>query len=250
MPRLPPRGRQTSARGALGLARARAGAGRRRAAARVALALAGGAPRGVCRPGAGHPGAVRGQREHHARRARPARAGGARSHRRWSSCRRAWPSGCWPSRPWRRCRWPPGTRCWPGGSGGWRCCSSRWSRPPGGAAGRGARRRWSRCSGRSAWPGSRQPRAVLWWMWALTLVPWLLWLTGDVPDLNGPAGASLVFTAAAIAVDSLRLPAASPSVRWPPRPSGPRPSRTGGPCWRSAPASRGNCTTWSPITCR
>ena len=52
--------------------------------------------------------------------------------------------------------------------------------------------------------GLRQPRAVLWWMWALTLVPWLLWLTGEVRDLNGPVGASLVFTAAAIAVDSLR----------------------------------------------
>ena len=52
--------------------------------------------------------------------------------------------------------------------------------------------------------GLRQPRAVLWWMWALTLVPWLVWLTGKVQDLNGPVGASLVFTAAAIAVDSLR----------------------------------------------
>jgi signal transduction histidine kinase len=41
-------------------------------------------------------------------------------------------------------------------------------------------------------------------MWALTLLPWLLWLIRDVRDLNGPVGASLVFTTAAIAVDSLR----------------------------------------------
>jgi signal transduction histidine kinase len=52
--------------------------------------------------------------------------------------------------------------------------------------------------------GVRQSRSALWWMWALTLVPWLFWLVGEVRDRNGPVGASLVFTAAAIAVDSLR----------------------------------------------
>jgi len=52
--------------------------------------------------------------------------------------------------------------------------------------------------------GVRQPRAALAWMWALTLVPWLLWLTSRIQDLNGPASASVVFTAAAIVVDSLR----------------------------------------------
>jgi signal transduction histidine kinase len=52
--------------------------------------------------------------------------------------------------------------------------------------------------------GVRQSRPALWWMWALTLVPWLFWLVGDVRDLNGPVSASLVFTAAGIAVDSLR----------------------------------------------
>jgi signal transduction histidine kinase len=52
--------------------------------------------------------------------------------------------------------------------------------------------------------GVRQSRPALWWMWVLTLGPWLFWLVGDVRDLNGPIGASLVFTAAAIAVDSLR----------------------------------------------
>jgi signal transduction histidine kinase len=51
--------------------------------------------------------------------------------------------------------------------------------------------------------GIRQPRAQLWWMWALTLVPWWLWLATDVPNLDGPAGAAFVFTFAAIAVDSL-----------------------------------------------
>jgi signal transduction histidine kinase len=38
-------------------------------------------------------------------------------------------------------------------------------------------------------------------MWALTLIPWWLWLAG-MPDLTGPAGATIVFTAAVIAVDS------------------------------------------------
>jgi signal transduction histidine kinase len=49
----------------------------------------------------------------------------------------------------------------------------------------------------------RHQRAALWWMWALTLVPWWLWLAKDVPDLNGPASATVVFTAVAIAVDSV-----------------------------------------------
>jgi signal transduction histidine kinase len=50
--------------------------------------------------------------------------------------------------------------------------------------------------------GVRYQRPVLWWMWALSLIPWWLWLTADVPDLNGPASATVVFTAMAIAVDS------------------------------------------------
>jgi signal transduction histidine kinase len=49
----------------------------------------------------------------------------------------------------------------------------------------------------------RHQRPALWWMWALTLIPWWLWLATDVPDLNGPASATVVFTAAAIAVDSV-----------------------------------------------
>jgi signal transduction histidine kinase len=40
-------------------------------------------------------------------------------------------------------------------------------------------------------------------MWALTLIPWWLWLTADVPNLDGPASATIVFAAVAIAVDSL-----------------------------------------------
>jgi signal transduction histidine kinase len=49
----------------------------------------------------------------------------------------------------------------------------------------------------------RQRRALLWWMWALTLIPWSGWLIKDIPDLNGPASATMVFTAVAIVVDSV-----------------------------------------------
>jgi signal transduction histidine kinase len=49
----------------------------------------------------------------------------------------------------------------------------------------------------------RQRRAALWWMWALTLIPWCGWLIKDVPDLNGPASATVGFTAAAIVMDSV-----------------------------------------------
>src|SRR5215467_9066418 len=51
--------------------------------------------------------------------------------------------------------------------------------------------------------GVRQWRPELWWMWALSLIPWWLWLAADVPDLSGPASATIVFTAAVIAVDSI-----------------------------------------------
>ena len=36
--------------------------------------------------------------------------------------------------------------------------------------------------------GIRQPRPALCWMWALTLIPWWLWLAADIHDLNGPVG--------------------------------------------------------------
>jgi signal transduction histidine kinase len=49
----------------------------------------------------------------------------------------------------------------------------------------------------------RQRRPALWWMWALTLIPWCGWLIKDIPDLKGPASATLVFAVAAIAVDSM-----------------------------------------------
>ena len=51
--------------------------------------------------------------------------------------------------------------------------------------------------------GIRLQRPALWWMWALSLIPWWLWLAADVPNLNGPAGATFVFTAVAVAVDSV-----------------------------------------------
>ena len=51
--------------------------------------------------------------------------------------------------------------------------------------------------------GVRQRRPELWWMWALSLIPWWLWLAADVPDLNGPASATIIFTVVTVAVDSL-----------------------------------------------
>ena len=51
--------------------------------------------------------------------------------------------------------------------------------------------------------GIRQQRPALWWMWALSLIPWWLWLAAGVPNPNGPAGATIIFTAVAVAVDSI-----------------------------------------------
>jgi len=55
--------------------------------------------------------------------------------------------------------------------------------------------------------GIRYRRPVLWWMWALSLIPWWLWLAADLTDMNGPLSATIVFTAATIALDSI-------SSRW------------------------------------
>ena len=55
--------------------------------------------------------------------------------------------------------------------------------------------------------GVRYRRPVLWWMWALSLIPWWLWLLTDRVDLTGPLAATIVFTVATIALDSL-------SSRW------------------------------------
>jgi signal transduction histidine kinase len=55
--------------------------------------------------------------------------------------------------------------------------------------------------------GIRYRRPVLWWMWALSLIPWWLWLVTDRTDLTGPISATIVFTAATIALDSI-------SSRW------------------------------------
>ncbi|SEM62026.1 sensor histidine kinase [Streptacidiphilus jiangxiensis] len=51
--------------------------------------------------------------------------------------------------------------------------------------------------------GMRQPRPVLWWMFGLSVLPWGWWLVRDIPNLNGPASATLVFTAVTIAVSSV-----------------------------------------------
>src|SRR6266566_3717739 len=48
--------------------------------------------------------------------------------------------------------------------------------------------------------GIRLQRPALWWMWALSLIPWWLWLVADVPNLNGPAGATIIFTAVAVEI--------------------------------------------------
>jgi hypothetical protein len=55
--------------------------------------------------------------------------------------------------------------------------------------------------------GVRHRRTVLWWMWALSLIPWWLWLAADLTDLNGPLSATIVFTVGTIALDSI-------SSRW------------------------------------
>ena len=51
--------------------------------------------------------------------------------------------------------------------------------------------------------GVRYGRPVLWWIWALSLIPWWLWLAADRTDLNGPLSAATVFTAGTIALDSI-----------------------------------------------
>src|SRR5690242_10745943 len=51
--------------------------------------------------------------------------------------------------------------------------------------------------------GVRYGRPVLWWMWALTLIPWCLWLAAREHDPNGPAGATIVFIAVTIAADNV-----------------------------------------------
>jgi signal transduction histidine kinase len=51
--------------------------------------------------------------------------------------------------------------------------------------------------------GVRQHRPELCWMWALTLVPWWIWLASRVHDLGGPFGATVVFAVAAVGVDSV-----------------------------------------------
>jgi signal transduction histidine kinase len=51
--------------------------------------------------------------------------------------------------------------------------------------------------------GIRQERPQLWWMWALSLIPWWLWLTTDLPNLHGPASATVIYAAVVIAVDSI-----------------------------------------------
>ncbi len=50
--------------------------------------------------------------------------------------------------------------------------------------------------------GLPQRRPALWWMWALTVIPWLIWLVADVPNVKGPVSATIVFAVIAIALDN------------------------------------------------
>jgi signal transduction histidine kinase len=51
--------------------------------------------------------------------------------------------------------------------------------------------------------GLRYRRPVLWSMWALSLIPWWLWLATDLANLRGPAAATVAFTLGTIALDSI-----------------------------------------------
>jgi signal transduction histidine kinase len=51
--------------------------------------------------------------------------------------------------------------------------------------------------------GMRSQRAALWWMWALTLMPWLVWLRRADANATGLLLAAVTFTAVAVGVDSL-----------------------------------------------
>jgi signal transduction histidine kinase len=51
--------------------------------------------------------------------------------------------------------------------------------------------------------GLRYRRPVLWAMWALSLIPWWLWLATDLANLRGPAAATVAFTLGAVALDSI-----------------------------------------------
>jgi signal transduction histidine kinase len=49
----------------------------------------------------------------------------------------------------------------------------------------------------------RQQRPEVWWMWALTLLPWGLWLIADIPNLHGPVAGTVLMTAAVVAIDNI-----------------------------------------------
>ncbi len=51
--------------------------------------------------------------------------------------------------------------------------------------------------------GRRQPRPVLWWMWALSLIPWWLWADKKQSGLIVSALGTVAFTAATLAVDAM-----------------------------------------------
>src|SRR5260370_34020788 len=85
--------------------------------------------------------------------------------------------------------------------------------------------------------GTRHERPVLCWLWALTLIPWWLWVLKDGPGLVIAALGSLAFAAMAVAVDRV-----SSERRGPPGPA--RPPRPGPPGRAPLGAAR---TTTPPV---
>jgi signal transduction histidine kinase len=51
--------------------------------------------------------------------------------------------------------------------------------------------------------GLRHPRSALWWLWALSLIPWWRLVPGAGSTWSARAAGSVAFTAAAVAVDAL-----------------------------------------------
>ena len=98
--------------------------------------------------------------------------------------------------------------------------------------------------------GIRHERPVLCWLWALTLIPWWLWAGKNGPSLViGRAGQPGVRSPWRSRWTGW-VPSGGPGRPWPTRLTRPNWSGHGWPCSNNAPGSRGNCTTWSPTTCR
>ena len=91
--------------------------------------------------------------------------------------------------------------------------------------------------------GVRHERAVLCWLWALTLLPWWLWAYRDGVSMTTAALGTAAFAAMAVAVDSVssRRRAQQALADQAERADLERAQRA---VSRGAPRSRGNCMTW------